>query len=113
MISRYDAHNFVAHFFIQESLLMVTGPHNKTTDKVTKAAHEAIDKMATSADQVERRIRQTATDAQVNMRGTTDRAQRMSEDVITDIRQYMYERPVASIVMAFAAGIIFSAILRR
>jgi len=113
MISQYDAHHFIAYFFIQESLLMVTEPHNKTTDKVTKAAHEAIDKMATSADQVERRIRQTAAEAQVNMRGTTDRAQRMSEDVITDIRQYMYERPVASIVMAFAAGIIFSAILRR
>lgn len=92
---------------------MVTEPPNKATDKVAKAAHEAIDKMAAGADQVESRIRQTAADAQVNVRDTTGRAQRMSEDVVTEVRQYVYERPVASVVMAFAAGIIFSAFLRR
>lgn len=92
---------------------MVTEPQNKTTDKVAKAAHEAIDKMAAGADQMESRIRQGAADAQLNVRGTTDRAQRLSADTVTDVRQYVYERPVASIVMAFAAGIIFSALFRR
>lgn len=92
---------------------MVTESHNKTTDKVVKAAHEAVDKLATGADQLETRIRQTAADAQSSVHDRTGRAQRMSEDVITDVREYVNERPVASIMLAFAAGVIFSALLRR
>lgn len=92
---------------------MVTESHNKTTDKVVKAAHEAVEKLATGADQLETRIRQSAAEAQSSVREGTGRAQRMSEDMITEVREYVHERPVASIMMAFAAGIIFSALLRR
>ncbi len=92
---------------------MVTESQSKTTDKVARAAHEAVDKIATTADHLESRIRQTTGDAQYNVRDTADRAQRMSEDLINDVRDYVHERPVASIMMAFAAGIIFSTFLRR
>ena len=92
---------------------MITELQSKTTDNAARAAHEAVDKIATSADQLESRIRQTAFDVQHNVRDTADRAQRMSEDLITEVREYVHERPVASIMMAFAAGIIFSAFLRR
>lgn len=92
---------------------MVTDPQNRTTEKVARAAHEAVDKVAASADEVESRVRQTAADAQITMRERTGRAQRASEDVVTDMREYVFERPVASLAMAFAAGIIFSVLLRR
>ena len=92
---------------------MVTERQSKTTDSAARAAHEAVDKIATSADQVESRIRQTATDVQHNVRDTADRAQHMSEDLIAEVRAYVHERPVTSIMIAFAAGIIFSAFLRR
>lgn len=86
---------------------------SRTADKIAKSAHEAADKIATTADHLESRIRQTTADAQHNVRDTKDRAQRMSEDLINDVRDYVHERPVASIMMAFAAGIIFSTFLRR
>jgi ElaB/YqjD/DUF883 family membrane-anchored ribosome-binding protein len=92
---------------------MATEPQSRTTDKIAKAAHEAIDKMATGADQVEARVRQTAADAQSSMRERTDKAQRMSEDALANMRDYVHEHPIASLGMAFAAGIIFSALLRR
>ncbi len=92
---------------------MVTEPQRETTDNAAKAAHEAVDTIANSADQLESRIRQTATGVQQNVRGTADRAQRMSGDLLTEMREYVHERPVVSIMMAFAAGIIFSAFLRR
>lgn len=92
---------------------METESQSRTADKIAKAAHEAAEKIATTADHLESRIRQTTADAQHNVRDTKDRAQRMSEDLINDVRDYVHERPVASIMMAFAAGIIFSTFLRR
>ncbi|MBA2493032.1 MAG: DUF883 family protein [Gammaproteobacteria bacterium] len=92
---------------------MIQESTNRTTDKVAAAAHEAVDKMAASADQIEERVRHSANRAQDQARDAADRAQRMSEDVVTDVRHYVYEHPVASLGMAFAAGLVFSALLRR
>ncbi len=92
---------------------MATESQSHTTDKIAKAAHEAVDKMAASADQVETRVRQSAAEAQSTMREKTDQAQRMSEDAIVNVRNYVHEHPFASLGLAFAAGIVFSALLRR
>jgi ElaB/YqjD/DUF883 family membrane-anchored ribosome-binding protein len=92
---------------------MIHESTNRTTDKVAAAAHEAVDKMAATADQVEERVRHTANRAQDHARDSAERAQRMSEDVITDVRRYVYEHPVASLGIAFATGVVFSALLRR
>jgi ElaB/YqjD/DUF883 family membrane-anchored ribosome-binding protein len=92
---------------------MIHESQNRTTDKVAAAAHEAVDKMATSADQIEERLRERAARAQVSARDAADRAQRMSEDVVTDVRHYVHEHPFASLGIAFTAGLVFSALLRR
>ena len=92
---------------------MIQESTNRTTDKAAAAAHEAVDKMATTADNIEERVRHSANRAQDQARDTADRAQRISADVITDVRHYVYEHPVASLGISFAAGLVFSALLRR
>ena len=92
---------------------MIHESQDRTTDKVAAAAHQAVDKMAESADQIEDRLRERAARAQVRARDTADRAQRMSEDVVTDVRDYVHEHPFASLGIAFAAGLVCSALLRR
>jgi ElaB/YqjD/DUF883 family membrane-anchored ribosome-binding protein len=85
----------------------------RTSERVAKAVQEAIDKIAASADEIEGRIRQTAADAEQNVRARADHAHRVSEDAIANIQKYVHAHPVASLGMAFAAGVVFSAILRR
>jgi len=92
---------------------MIQESTNRTTDKAATAAHEAVDKMAATADNIEERVRHSANRAQDQARDTADRAQRISADVITDVRHYVYEHPVASLGISFAAGLVFSALLRR
>jgi ElaB/YqjD/DUF883 family membrane-anchored ribosome-binding protein len=86
---------------------------NRTTDKAAEAAHEAVERIAARVDQIEEHLRQTAADARMSLRETAGRAQRASQDVVTDVRHYVFEHPVASLGIAFAAGVVFSALLRR
>ncbi len=92
---------------------MVTESHSRTSDKLAKAAHEAVDKVAAGADQIEDRIRQTAAEVQHSARERADRAQRMSEDTIANVQDYVHAHPMASLGLAFVAGIVFSAFMRR
>jgi ElaB/YqjD/DUF883 family membrane-anchored ribosome-binding protein len=86
---------------------------DRTTDKAAEAAHEAVERMAARVDQIEDHLRQTAADARMSIRETAGKAQRASHDVVTDVRQYVFEHPVATLGIAFAAGVVFSALLRR
>ncbi|MGA7799664.1 MAG: hypothetical protein WCC36_02545 [Gammaproteobacteria bacterium] len=73
-----------------------------TTDRVSKAAHEAVDKMAERGGHAEERIRDVG-------RRTVDR----SRETIDTIPQYVERHPYRALGIAAAVGVVLGALLRR
>ena len=84
-----------------------------TSAKVADVAHEAVDRFAKSAAEAEERIRSAAADAELSIKGVTKEAKQRSRDLNQSLTDYVNEHPIKSIGMAFAAGVILSALMRR
>lgn len=75
---------------------------HKTTDQAAQKAHEVVDAAADRAGHAEERIRET-----------TEHARERSRDMVSKVSKYVDENPLTALGIAFAAGTIFSAIIRR
>ncbi len=84
-----------------------------TTRKVADAAHKAIDQSADRAESVERQIREKASRAQEKVGASQKAAGAQVERSLDQIELFVRERPLAATGMAFAAGILAAALLRR
>ncbi len=84
-----------------------------TSAKVADVAHEAVDRFAKTAAEAEERIRSAASDAERSVKDATKQAQLRSRDVNQAVTEYVNKNPVKSIGIAFAAGVIVSALMRR
>ncbi len=77
-----------------------------TSERAAEAVHEAVDKAAQKASAVEDRLRETATE-------TRDRAQRQTAELSDALVQYVHDKPIAALGIAFFAGLVASSIFRR
>lgn len=84
-----------------------------TTRKVADAAHKAIDQSATRAENVERQLREKANRAQQKVGESQKAAGAQFERSLDQIELFVRERPLTATGIAFAAGIVAAAILRR
>jgi ElaB/YqjD/DUF883 family membrane-anchored ribosome-binding protein len=84
-----------------------------TARKVAEAAHKAIDESAVRAEQLERQIRQRAEHAQEKMSASQQAATQQLERSLVQLEAFVKERPLAATGIAFAAGVLATALLRR
>ncbi len=83
------------------------------SERATSAAHEAVDQIGAQAAKAEEHLRTKAEDVRRRSGEMRDRARFMGEDAKVATTDYVRERPLASLAMAFGAGILFSILTRR
>ncbi len=86
---------------------------SSVADQVAEAAHETVDRVAKSAADAEERIRKAAAEAERNLKKSSDKAQQQTQELNRVVTDYVNKHPVKSIGIAFAAGVLVSALLRR
>ena len=84
-----------------------------TTQRVAERAHQTIDRAAEVAADAEQSLRAGAARAGERLRETEARAAETLDDSMDRIRNYVEKNPLASAGIAFAAGLLVSALLRR
>ncbi len=86
---------------------------NPATDRAARAAHETIDRASELAGEAEREVRSTASETAERVKDSQEQAKETIDDSVAQIRSYVDRNPLASAGIAFAAGIVVSALLRR
>ena len=84
-----------------------------TTEHLASMAHDTVDRVADAANQAERQLRGAATRTAEHARELQGQAAEMADEHVQKVRSYVRENPFTSAGIAFAAGVILSAILRR
>ena len=84
-----------------------------TTQKVASVAHEAINGVAEKAEPVEQRLRDQAIKTGEQLEATQTAAIEQMQESMLKMETFIKERPMAASGIAFAAGILAAAILRR
>lgn len=83
------------------------------TPRIAEAAHRAVDTVAAQVAEAERRLRDSATDNQDALKDVAGQATEKASEVKDRTREYINNHPLAAAGIAFAAGIVFSAWMRR
>lgn len=83
------------------------------SERATSAAHDAIDRVGAQASKAEEQLRAKAEDVRRRSGEMRDRARFMGEDAKVTTRNYVRERPLATMAMAFGAGVLLSILTRR
>lgn len=84
-----------------------------TTDRVARTAHDMVDETASKARVVEEKIRDKAEQAGDKVEATQDAATRSVREATSKAEAFAKEQPLAAAGIAFAAGALTAAILRR
>jgi ElaB/YqjD/DUF883 family membrane-anchored ribosome-binding protein len=86
---------------------------NSTSDRLASMAHETIDRVTPKANRAEQQVRGAAA-------GAADSAELLQEQVaaaagenVRKLRSYIESNPIATVGIAFAAGALLSALVRR
>lgn len=79
-----------------------TNASGEVAQKFSQRAHEAVDRMTETAEQAGVRLQDAKSNVQ---RRTRETSQKLSE--------YMQSHPFASLGIAFGAGVLLAAILKR
>ena len=84
-----------------------------TSQRVAEAAHEAVEEAAAKAEKVERQLRDHAAQAGEKLEASQEVAMEQMERSIERIESFVKSRPIAAAGIAFAAGVMATALLRR
>lgn len=90
----------------------VNGDH-ATTDRLSERAHESVDQFAKAAGKGEEKIRHKAADAEARVKDAGQKAKQRSGEAMQSISAFVQDKPLTSLGIAFAAGSLLSALLRR
>lgn len=83
------------------------------TEKAVAAAHQAVDAMSTKAASAEETIRKTAADSSEALHQRQEQIKHQLESGYARTRSLAAENPLAAAGIAFAAGVLITALLRR
>ena len=84
-----------------------------TTDRLADVAHEAVDGMASKAQKVEEQLRKGAANAGEQIDATRAAASKTIDQSLSSAEAFVRERPILATGIAFAAGALAMAALRR
>ena len=83
------------------------------TDKATSAAHDAVDALSSKAAVAENGVRKGASSSAETLNEKQLAAREKLEECTSKTRQLASENPLATAGLAFAAGMLVTALFRR
>ena len=86
---------------------------SSTTDRLASMAHETIDRVTPKANRAEHEVRGAATKAADSAKLLQEHAVEAAEDNLRKLRSYAGSNPLIAAGIAFAAGALLSALIRR
>lgn len=84
-----------------------------TTRQAADSAHDFIDAAAAKAEKAEKEVRARAHAVGDKAEATQEMASKKVESVLSQTQVFVREQPLAAAGLAFAAGVVASALLRR
>jgi ElaB/YqjD/DUF883 family membrane-anchored ribosome-binding protein len=82
------------------------------TSRISEKAHEAVDKMAEKASDLEQHAKAGMHAAAERAQEVRREAEREAKQAMNAVQRFMREQPVTSAALAFAAGVITTTLLR-
>lgn len=79
-----------------------TNASGETAQNFSKRAHEAVDRMTETAEQ-----------AGIKLHDATSNVQKRTQETSQKLGEYIHSHPIASIGVAFGAGVLLAALLKR
>lgn len=86
---------------------------SSASDRLASMAHETIDRIAPKANRVEHELRGAAARAADSAKVLQDNALQTGEENLCKVRSFIGTHPLATAGIAFAAGALLSAWVRR
>lgn len=90
-----------------------SGLNSPVTEKASEAAHHAVDAMAVKAATAEDSLRKTAASSQESLAHKQEEIKQQLQSGYSKSREFAAQNPLAAAGIAFAAGMLVSALLRR
>ncbi len=90
-----------------------TETQQSITQRVASSAHETIDSAAGKAEELESQLRAGAVKAANQLEETQDAATAKVDKSLVQLESFVKGRPVAAAGIAFALGVLATALLRR
>lgn len=98
---------------IASSIAPSVEPHQSITQRIASSAHETIDDAAVKAEQLEGHLRAGAAKAGTKLEASQEAATAQVEKSLAKLESFVKSRPIAAAGIAFAAGVLATALLRR
>ena len=86
---------------------------NSTTDRLASVVHETIDRVTPRANRAEHEVRIAAMKAADSAKLLQEHAAAAAQDNLRKLRSYAESNPLVTAGIAFAAGALLSALIRR
>ena len=86
---------------------------SSTTDRLASMAHETIERVSPKANRAEHEVRGAATRAADSAKLLQEHAVEAAQDNLRKARSYAESNPLITAGIAFAAGALLSALIRR
>jgi ElaB/YqjD/DUF883 family membrane-anchored ribosome-binding protein len=83
------------------------------TERASEAAHQAVDAMAGRASTAEDTLRKTAASSRESLAHKQDEIKQQLQSSYSKTRELAAQNPLATAGLAFAAGMLVTALLRR
>ena len=90
-----------------------SGLNSPVTAKASEAAHHAVDAMAVKAAAAEDTLRKTAASSQETLAHKQEEIKQQLQSGYSKSREFAAQNPLAAAGIAFAAGMLVTALLRR
>jgi ElaB/YqjD/DUF883 family membrane-anchored ribosome-binding protein len=87
--------------------------HQSVSHRVASSAHDTIDSAAAKAEEFEAQLRAGVVKAGSTLDATQEAATAQAERSLAKLESFVKARPIAAAGIAFAAGILATALLRR
>lgn len=90
-----------------------SGLNSPVTTKASEAAHHAVDAMAVKAAAAEDTLRKTAASSQETLAHKQEEIKQQLQSTYSKTHQLAAQNPLATAGIAFVAGVLVTALLRR
>lgn len=90
-----------------------SGLNSPVTTKASEAAHHAVDAMAVKAAVAEDTLRKTAASSQETLAHKQEEIKQQLQSTYSKANEFAAQNPIATAGIAFVAGMLVTALLRR
>ena len=84
-----------------------------TTDRLASMAHDTLDRVTPKVNRAENEVRDVAAKTTESVKQLHEQAVEAAEEGLRQARSYIASNPLTTAGIAFAAGVLLSALIRR